>query len=184
MDRSALDENTGVVSPDVTRACRSLRLESSRQANHQEGRIAKATDWPDVPETRRRVMRAIRGKDTKPELLLRSMLHRAGYRFRLHRKDLPGRPDLAFASRRKVIEVRGCWWHRHEGCRYCTTPRTRQDYWLPKLARNQERDRANEKALSALGWSTLVIWECEMADPGKLLERAAHFLSGAREVND
>ncbi len=132
--------------------------------------------FDDVPETRRRTMRAIRGKDTKPEMLLRRFLHRAGYRYRLHRKGLPGRPDLAFPSRRKVIEVRGCWWHRHTGCKYCTTPRTRTNYWLPKFARNLERDAANERALLGLGWELLVIWECELSDGRAGLEKARLFL--------
>ncbi|WP_367615660.1 very short patch repair endonuclease, partial [Pseudoroseomonas ludipueritiae] len=139
-------------------------------------RQPKATDWPDVPAARRRTMRAIKGKNTKPELLLRSMLHKAGYRFRLHRKDLPGRPDITFPSRHRVIEVRGCWWHRHADCRHCTTPRTRQEYWLPKFARNQARDAANEAALRALGWDVLVVWECELADAERLLNRVVRFL--------
>ena len=139
-------------------------------------RKALRPTFEDVPEARRRTMRAILGKDTKPEMLLRRMLHRAGYRFRLHCKALPGRPDLVFPSRRKVIEVRGCWWHRHAGCRYCTTPRTRIDYWLPKFSRNQERDAANERALLALGWDILVIWECELSDGPTGLEKARLFL--------
>lgn len=139
-------------------------------------RKAQRLAFEDVPEARRRTMRAIRGKDTKPEMLLRRLLHRAGYRYRLHYKALPGRPDLAFLSRRKAIEVRGCWWHRHTGCRHCTTPRTRTDYWLPKFARNLERDAANERALLELGWELLVIWECELSDGPASLKKAQSFL--------
>ena len=131
----------------------------------------------DVPEARRRVMAANRGKDTKPELLVRSLVHGMGYRYRLHRRDLPGRPDLSFSSRRKVIEVRGCFWHQHEGCPKATMPRTRPEFWSAKFARNRERDHENELALRALGWDTLVVWECETACIDNLAKRVAAFLS-------
>ncbi len=141
---------------------------------------SRATAWPDVPEGRRRQMSAIRGKDTKPEVLLRSLLHRDGYRFRLHRRDLPGTPDIVFPSRRKAVELRGCFWHQHPGCRKCTVPQTRQDYWLPKLARNCERDRANEQALRELGWDVLVVWECEMGQTEQTLSKVRAFLGSAK----
>ena len=136
--------------------------------------------WDDVPEARRRVMAANRGKDTRPELLVRSLVHGMGYRYRLHRRDLPGKPDLSFPSRRKVIEVRGCFWHQHEGCPRATMPRTRSDFWLAKFTRNRERDRENEVALKALGWEVLVIWECEAARADDLATIVAAFL-GPRE---
>lgn len=125
-------------------------------------------------------MSAIRGKDTKPEVLLRSLLHRDGYRFRLHRRDLPGTPDIVFPSRRKVVELRGCFWHQHPGCKKCTVPQTRQDYWLPKLARNRERDRANEQAMRELGWNVLVVWECEMRHPEQVVSEVKAFLDAEK----
>lgn len=134
--------------------------------------------WEDVPDARRRTMAAIKGKDTKPELALRRLLHGAGYRYRLHRRDLPGTPDIVFPSRRKVIEVRGCFWHQHHGCRRASLPATREGYWLPKLARNVGRDRENEARLAAQGWQQLVVWECEMADPAAVLRTCAAFLGG------
>src|SRR6202034_1842544 len=111
-------------------------------------------------ERRSANMRQIRSENTAPELLLRKILHRLGYRFRLHRKDLPGKPDLVFASRRKVIFVHGCFWHSH-GCRYAHTPKSNLEYWMPKLSRNQVRDKKSIEALTAEGWEALVIWECD-----------------------
>lgn len=134
--------------------------------------------WKDVPDARRRTMAAIKGKDTKPELALRRLLHGMGYRYRLHRRDLPGTPDIVFPSRRKVIEVRGCFWHQHHGCRRARLPATREGYWLPKLARNVERDCENEARLTARGWGQLVVWECEMVAPAAVLRRCAAFLDG------
>lgn len=127
-------------------------------------------------------MAAIRGKDTRPELQLRSALHRAGYRFRLHRRDLPGTPDIVFPSRQKAVEVRGCFWHQHPGCAKCRTPTTRQEYWVPKLARNRERDLTNERRLKALGWQLLVVWECELREPVRALRRVRRFLGQQGQV--
>ncbi|WP_081688849.1 very short patch repair endonuclease [Inquilinus limosus] len=120
-------------------------------------------NFTDVPEARRRNMSAIRARDTKPEYVVRRLLHRLGYRFRLHRKDLPGRPDIVLPSRRKVILVHGCFWHRH-GCRNSVLPRARREWWEAKLRRNAERDESNLKELCELGWSPLVVWECEIGD--------------------
>jgi DNA mismatch endonuclease (patch repair protein) len=108
-------------------------------------------------------MRRIRSKGMLPELAVRSMVHRMGYRFRLHRKDLPGKPDLVFASRRKVIFVHGCFWHSHN-CKAAHVPKSNPDYWVPKLQRNRLRDRKNLEALRADGWQSLVIWECELKE--------------------
>lgn len=121
-------------------------------------------------------MVAIRGRNTKPEVLVRAMLHREGYRFRLHRRDLPGTPDVVLPGRRKVIDVRGCFWHQHQGCPKCTIPTTRRDYWEAKFARNRERDQANDLALRINGWQSLVIWECELRDLQAVLRRAREFL--------
>lgn len=113
-------------------------------------------------------MRAIRKKDTRPELLVRRRLHALGYRFRLHRRDLPGTPDIVLPRHKVVIQVHGCFWHQHPGCRHATRPRTNQDYWLPKLERNVARDAASAAALEALGWRVIILWECELAREEKL----------------
>ncbi|MES2443975.1 MAG: DNA mismatch endonuclease Vsr [Pseudomonadota bacterium] len=110
--------------------------------------------------TRSRMMAGIRGKDTKPEIILRKALHRAGFRFRLHAKDLPGRPDVVLSSRRVVVFVQGCFWHRHAGCHWCSTPASNFEFWEAKFARNVERDRNTVQVLSEMGWRTAVVWEC------------------------
>lgn len=114
-----------------------------------------------VSPGRRRNMQAIKAKDTKPELVIRKLLHSLGYRYRLHAKDLPGRPDIVFRPRKKAVEVRGCFWHRHQGCKNCATPGTRTDWWEGKLTANVLRDERNMADLTALGWEVLIIWECE-----------------------
>lgn len=115
-------------------------------------------------------MQQVKGKDTQPELHVRSMLHRMGYRFRLHRKDLPGTPDIVFPSRRVVVFVHGCYWHGH-GCRIGQLPKSRLEYWEPKIAANRERDRRKETALVAAGWRVAVVWQCELGDAEKLAAR-------------
>ncbi len=125
-------------------------------------------------------MRANKGKDTRPELALRSMLHRAGYRFRVHGRGMPGTPDLVFSARRKVVWLHGCFWHRHEGCRFATVPKTRTDYWLPKFARNRERDAEHAARLGQMGWRSLVVWECEMRRPDVVGGRVSAFLGPPR----
>ena len=107
-------------------------------------------------------MSRIRGKNTKPELLLRSLLHRAGFRFRLHAGKLPGRPDIVLPKYRTVVFVHGCFWHRHEGCSNATMPKTRTDFWQEKFARTVERDLQKQRELEALGWRVLTVWECEL----------------------
>ncbi len=113
-------------------------------------------------------MSRIRGKDTKPELRVRSQLHRMGYRFRLHRKDLPGRPDIVLPKYDTVIFVHGCFWHRHKGCGACYTPKTRPEFWKKKFGGNIRRDRTNINLLRKQGWKVLIIWECETDSGGKL----------------
>lgn len=121
-------------------------------------------------------MRRIRKVDTKPELAVRRIAHRLGYRFRLHRRDLPGTPDLVFPHLRKAIFVHGCFWHQH-GCRLGSKqPTANPDYWLPKLARNVERDRLARKRLADEGWGVLVIWECETKAPDLLESLVGDFL--------
>ncbi|WP_443690485.1 very short patch repair endonuclease [Pseudomonas sp.] len=111
---------------------------------------------------RSEIMRSVKSENTTPELLIRSLLHRLGFRFRLHRKDLPGSPDVVLPRYRTVIFVHGCFWHRHPGCRLTTTPKSRQGYWLPKFMGNVERDRRNIETLQKMGWQVIVIWECEI----------------------
>ncbi len=130
-----------------------------------------------TPEERSRLMSRVRGKDTGPELVVRRLAHRLGFRFRLHRRDLPGTPDLVFPRLRKAILVHGCFWHSHVGCRAGRAPSSNEDYWEPKLRRNVERDAANQEALRRLGWEVLVIWECETRKPAVLAERLGTFLS-------
>jgi DNA mismatch endonuclease Vsr len=134
--------------------------------------------FDDVPPARRRNLAAVAGKDTTPELRVRRLLHRIGYRFRLHRRDLPGTPDIVLAGRRKIVEVRGCFWHRHPdpACRNAVLPKVRADWWAAKLARNVERDEKNLVALRAAGWSVLVLWECEVKDEAALQARLRSFL--------
>ena len=136
--------------------------------------------WPDVADAIRRTMKANKGKDTKPELALRSMLHGGGYRFRVHGRHLPGTPDVVFGARRKVVCVHGCFWHSHPGCRYATVPKTRADFWIPKLARNRERDTMNTISLVGMGWASMVVWECEMRDPERVRGRLSAFLGPTR----
>ncbi len=124
-------------------------------------------------------MSRIRSKDTKPEMVVRRALHALGYRYRLHRRNLPGAPDIVFPSRRKVIFVHGCFWHGHEGCKVANVPKSRQQYWLEKFARNKVRDHANLEALRQAGWDALVIWECETKAPERIATKAESFLSPA-----
>jgi DNA mismatch endonuclease Vsr len=134
--------------------------------------------FDDVPLARRRNLAAVAGKDTTPELLVRRMLHRMGFRFRLHRRDLPGTPDIVLAGRRKILEVRGCFWHRHPdpACRNAVLPKVRAEWWAAKLARNVARDERNLAALRDAGWSVLVLWECEVKDDIVLSDRLRSFL--------
>lgn len=121
-------------------------------------------------------MRAIKGKDTQPELLVRRLVYRMGYRYRLHRKDLPGKPDLAFMQMRKAIFVHGCFWHCHDCGGEARVPRLNRAYWREKLRRNKERDAAAVKALRALGWKVAVLWECELRKQKAIERRLRTFL--------
>lgn len=113
-------------------------------------------------------MSRIHSKDTKPEMIVRSFLHKNGFRFRLHVKNLPGHPDIVLPKYRTVVEVRGCFWHRHPGCRQATTPSTNAEFWQEKFKRNVERDRNTEKQLKELGWNLIVVWECELKNDERL----------------
>jgi DNA mismatch endonuclease (patch repair protein) len=113
-------------------------------------------------------MRAIRAKDTKPEKAVRSIVHRLGFRFRLHRKDLPGRPDIVLPRLRTVILVHGCFWHRHHGCPFAYLPKARRDFWTRKFETNARRDLRVQRDLEELGWCVITVWECELRDQDQL----------------
>jgi DNA mismatch endonuclease, patch repair protein len=130
------------------------------------------------PLRRSRLMQKVRAKDTGPERQVRSILHRLGYRFRLHRKDLPGTPDIVFARRHVVLFVHGCFWHAH-GCRKGQPPKSRLEYWGPKLEANRQRDRRNIEALTLAGWHVEVIWQCELSDQPALVARLNQILAPA-----
>lgn len=123
-------------------------------------------------------MQQIKSKGMKPELIVRRLVHSMGYRFRLHRTDLPGKPDLVFPGRRKIIFVHGCFWHQHPdpNCRRAHAPRSNQDYWGPKLARNVARDAEAERLLREAGWGVAVVWECELGDQAAVTARLRSFL--------
>ncbi|HEX8300751.1 DNA mismatch endonuclease Vsr [Sphingomonas sp.] len=130
------------------------------------------------PERRSANMRQIKSRDTKPEMVVRRTAHRLGYRYRLHRKDLPGKPDLVFPGRSKIIFVHGCFWHQHaeDHCRHGRPPRSNLGYWRPKLARNVARDADATKRLAELGWCVLTLWECEVRDDAELAQKLREFL--------
>ncbi|WP_376694679.1 very short patch repair endonuclease [Wenzhouxiangella sp. EGI_FJ10305] len=130
----------------------------------------------EAAQHRSRVMRAVKSKDTEPEMAVRRLVYRMGYRYRLHRKDLPGNPDLVFGSRKKVIFVHGCFWHGHDCKRGSRMPKSNRNYWEQKISRNQERDREHLKALKAGGWRALVLWECELKENGEIERRLSEFL--------
>lgn len=121
---------------------------------------------PDTvpPTVRSRIMSRIKSKGTKPEIVVRRLLHGLGYRYRLHLTHLPGRPDLVFSARRKVVFVNGCFWHYHEGCRHGHVPASNRDYWLQKLTRTRARDERNVATLKQAGWDVVTIWECQLRD--------------------
>ncbi len=129
-----------------------------------------------APEVRSRIMAQVKSKDMKPEMQVRRLLHGLGYRYRLHRTDLPGKPDLVFQGRRKIIFVNGCFWHFHPGCCRVRIPATNQVYWLAKLKRNRARDERNLKMLRHNGWKVLTVWECQLRDLRKTTERLIAFL--------
>ncbi|MEC5163135.1 MULTISPECIES: very short patch repair endonuclease [unclassified Janthinobacterium] len=135
-------------------------------------------DTVDVA-TRSDIMSCVRSKNTGPEMLVRRLVFAAGYRYRLHGKKLPGKPDLVFAGRRKVIFVHGCFWHLHAGCLLgARIPKSRVDFWTLKLEGNRRRDEANRAALAGLGWKVLTLWECELADHDALRAKVFAFLDG------
>lgn len=129
------------------------------------------------PEKRSKIMAANKSRDTKPELVIRRILHAQGFRFRLHRKDLPGCPDIVLPKHKTIVLVNGCFWHQHAGCKLASKPATHQEYWQIKLARNVERDSKNSAKLVALGWRVVVVWECELQNFSILTQRLLNCLS-------
>ena len=127
-------------------------------------------------------MSRIRAKDTKPELAVRSLLHRMGYRFRLHRRDLPGRPDIVLPKYKAVIFVHGCFWHQHSGCRFSNLPKSRQDYWTQKLEGNVRRDRRHQRNLRKQGWKVFIVWECQTKNEDTLVKTVHSFLRKSRGI--
>ena len=134
------------------------------------------------PEERSKRMSLVRSQDTKPEMRVRRLAHALGYRYRLHYKSLPGRPDLVFPSRKRVIFVHGCFWHQHPGCRRAVLPASRLDYWLPKLAGNQSRDAAARAALEAAGWQVAELWECALSTEASARVAVADVLAEAERA--
>lgn len=128
-----------------------------------------------TPVERSRLMSRIKSKNTSPEIAVRSLLHRLGYRFRLHRKDLPGRPDIVLPRHRKIVLVQGCFWHGHD-CRLASKPKSNQGYWGPKIAATQTRDKRNLRALTDQGWLVLELWECEIKSVQNLERRLRLFM--------
>jgi len=129
-------------------------------------------------------MSKIRGKDTKPEIILRKLLHADGLRYRLHQAGLPGRPDLVFARHKAVVFVHGCFWHRHHGCHIASTPKSNTDFWISKFERNVVRDQRNIQALESSGWRVYIVWECELTSTAKAMataKRVVSFITGTSD---
>ena len=129
-----------------------------------------------TPERRSANMARIRSKNTSPEMIIRRLVYQMGFRYRLHVAHLPGKPDLVFSRLKKIIDVRGCFWHQHRGCIDSHIPKSRREYWHPKLKKNKERDKRNEANLRAEGWNVLTLWECELKDVEPLTRRITTFL--------
>ena len=129
-------------------------------------------------ERRSANMARIQAKDTAPEMVVRKIAHRLGFRFRLHRCELPGKPDLVFPSLKKIIFVHGCFWHRHAGCQLAYAPKSNQEFWMEKFEKNVQRDETNAKLLAERGWDVLIVWECETKDTDALRSKIDVFLSG------
>lgn len=146
-----------------------------RSSKHASDVNTLATE--PIDPRRSALMARIRSKNSIPELAVRQVIHRLGYRFRLHRRDLPGTPDLVFPGLQKAIFVHGCFWHRHRGCARTTTPKTRKEFWSHKFRQNVKRDRVKERQLKALGWRVLVVWECETFEIRRVSRRVEKFLS-------
>jgi DNA mismatch endonuclease, patch repair protein len=157
---------------------------TQRRTRKAQGKDGKGGLGWDImsPAKRSALMARIRGRDTGPELAVRRILHAMGYRFRLHARDLPGRPDIVLRSRSTVVFVHGCFWHRHD-CGLAYTPRTRHDFWQRKFNQNVERDRQAKRKLEAAGWRVVVVWECQLDRPSALTARLAAILGPVGQVH-
>jgi DNA mismatch endonuclease (patch repair protein) len=133
-----------------------------------------------TPQERSQIMARVRAKNTRPELRVRKLVFALGYRYRLHDRKLPGCPDLVFSPRRKIIFVHGCFWHRHARCALARLPKSRLDFWIPKLEGNKRRDQRNKRALARRGWKVLTIWECQLKDADRLNNAIRRFLDAKR----
>jgi DNA mismatch endonuclease (patch repair protein) len=150
----------------------------------QPGNVLPEPRWDIMsPEKRSALMGRIRGKDTKPEMIVRRLLHSLGYRFRVHSRDLPGRPDIVFRPRRVAIFVHGCFWHRHD-CGLAYTPKTRQQFWRAKFDRNVKRDQEVRDELETAGWRVIVVWECQLKKPSALSARLVKSLGPPRRAEN
>lgn len=136
-----------------------------------------------IDPVRSRIMRSVRQKKTKPEMLVRSALHAMGYRCRANLGTLPGSPDIAFTARRKAIFVHGCFWHRHKGCRLASTPKSRPDFWDAKFKANVERDARKVRELERIGWEVTTVWQCETHESTSLMNRLGEFLGSPQYTN-
>lgn len=141
------------------------------------GKQGKETEYANVAPATRRRMQAVRGYDTAPEMQVRRMLHAMGYRFRLHRKDLPGSPDVVLSRHRKIVLVHGCFWHGHIGCKRAKLPVNNASTWHAKIDNNRARDQRAIAALHDLGWDVLVIWECELREPAQVANHLREFIT-------
>ncbi|MDP5904267.1 very short patch repair endonuclease [Pseudomonas aeruginosa] len=133
-------------------------------------------------DERSHIMSLVKGKNTRPEMLVRRLVHGAGFRYRLHDAKLPGKPDLVFSRKHKVIFVHGCFWHRHEGCALARIPKSNQEFWLAKLEGNKARDEVNLRQLHEAGWDTLVVWECELRNLDTVEQRLRTFLASTTTI--
>jgi len=171
-----------IISPETLRLSRSPdagRMWCLVQlAGHTKAEVGAMVDRL-TPAQRSALMARIRGKDTVPELVVRRLVHRMGFRFRLHRRDLPGSPDVVFPSRKKAVFVHGCFWHGHRRCKKGRLPVTRVKYWTAKIQRNRTRDAKVRAALARRGWRTLIVWECETFDSRRLVEKLGAFLTAS-----
>ena len=140
-------------------------------------RPARPKEYESVSPTTRARMQAVKTRDTNPEMRVRQALHGMGYRFRLHRKDLPGTPDIVLPRHRKIVLVHGCFWHGHKRCKRATVPVNNAEIWQAKIEGNQSRDRRNLQALREQGWTVLIVWECELRDPAQLANRLRDFMT-------
>lgn len=135
-----------------------------------------------TPQKRSEIMSHIKSKNTKSELMVRKYLYKSGFRFRLHDSNLPGKPDIVLPKYKCVVFVHGCFWHAHEGCKYCRKPKSNVEYWIPKIQRNVARDRREVQALKDMGWNVNIVWECELKNNAeKRLNELAEFIAGCRE---